>query len=392
MRPDLFLRGAVCYGTAAADAPLLFELLQAQRLAPKALKRYKKSGEIRFFLAYKHAADFERAAIARSLEFTREEKGIRVLGKRLLRAPGLVVGILLSLLLLAGARSLVWDVRITGTDRIGEEEIMQSLEEIGVFRGAFLPGLDADALALSLRQAEPRVGYAAINIKGTVVHVQIRENEPVPVPTPKNPANLVAARDGVVTMPLIFEGVCLVEPGEVVRAGQILAGGLMDTQNHGCRVTRAAGQVLARTTHTYTVRVPFVYEEKAYTGEEKHELSLFFFHRAQKVFKNIGQIQNNCDIIEEIRWFRTPAGATLPFGFCLRTNAAYEMQSRTRTLQDARKMAQSELQRLLLADSAGRTLLSKSLEWCVDAEGVTLICTVVCEEDIARTVEFVMQP
>ncbi len=392
MRPDLFLRGAVRYGVAAADAPRLFEVLQAQQLVPKALKRYKKSGEIRFFLTYKHATDFERAAAARSLGFTREEKGIRVLGKSLLRAPGLMVGILLSLLLLAGARSLVWDVRVTGAHTIGEEEILQSLEEIGVFRGAFLPALDEDEIVLSLRQSDARVGYAAINIEGTVVHVQIRENEPVPVPSTKNPANLVAARDGIITMPLIFEGECLVEAGEVVRAGQILAGGLIDTQNHGYRVTRAAGQVLARTVHTYTVRVPFVYEEKVFTGEEKHEFSLLFFHHAQKVFKNIGQIQDKCDIIEEISWFRTPAGAILPFGYRLRTEAAYEMRSRTRTLQDARSMAQSELQQLLLADSTGRTLLEKSVEWCVDGEGVTLICTVVCEEDIARTSEFTLQP
>ncbi len=392
MRPDLYLRGAVRYSVSAADAPLLFEILQAQRLAPKALKRHKKSREIRFFLTYKHAAGFERAATALSLAFTREEKGLRMLGKRLFRSPGLVVGLLLSLLLLAGARMLVWDVRITGTQTMGEEELLQSLAEIGIFRGAFLPALDADALALSLRQADARVGYAAINIKGTVVHVQVRETEPAPAPPPKNPANLVAARDGIVTMPLIFEGVCLVEAGEVVRAGQILAGGLIDTQNHGYRVTRAAGQVLARTVHTYTVRVPFVYEEKVHTGEKKHEISFLFFRRAQKVFKNIGQIQDKCDIIEEIKWFRTPTGAYLPFGYHLRTEAAYEMQSRTRTLQDARSMAQFELQQLLLADSAGRTLLSKNLEWCVDGEGVTLICTVVCEEDIARTVEFVLQP
>lgn len=391
MRPDLFLSGAVRYGVEGKDSKLLFEILQANRLSPKALKRSPKNGKIRFLLTYKQAQAFERA-VANSFSFTREETGVRALGRRLLRSPGLLSGILLSLLLFLGARLLVWDVRIMGTEKIGREELEDTLAELGIFRGAFLPALDADALALSLRQADTRVGYAAINVKGSVVYVQVRENEPVPSQSAKKPANLVAAYDGVVTMPLIFEGECLVEAGEIVRAGQILAGGLVDTQNYGYRVTRAAGQVLARTVHTYTVRVPFAYEEKVYTGEKKSEISLLFFQRAQKVFKNIGQIRDKCDIIEEIKWFRTPAGAQLPFGYCLRTRVAYETERRTYTLQDARRVAQDELQRQLSADSTGRTLLEKSVEWSVDGEGVTLFCTVVCEEDIARTQEFVMQP
>ena len=304
MRPDLYLRGAVRYTVSVQDASCLFALLQAERFAPNGLKRRKKQGTIRFFLPFRHAAEFERAAEARSLSFTREEKGPRVLGKRLLAAPGLLVGVLLSLLLLIGARTVVWDIRITGTQAIPSAELEQTLEGIGLYRGAFLYALHADELALSLRQADPRVGYAAINIKGTVVELQIRETEPVPAPSVKKPANLVAACDGVITMPLIFEGECLVEVGEVVRAGQILVGGVRDTQNHGYRITRAAGQVLARTVHTYTVRVPFSYEEKVYVGEKKCGFSLLFFQIVQKVFKIDIQKHYKCDIIEEIKYFR----------------------------------------------------------------------------------------
>ena len=392
MRPDLFFRGGVCYTVSAADAAALFRLFQEERLAPKSLRRCKKRGRIRFQLFYKHAAEFERAAAARALAFSRKEWGLRVLGKRLLQAPGILAGILLALLLLVSARALVWDIRVTGTQAISVDEVEQSLAELGLFRGAFLHALDGDELALSLRRADTRVGYAAINIKGTVAYVQIRESEPEPAPSVKNPANLVAACDGVITMPLIYEGECLVEVGEVVRAGQILAGGLSDTQNHGYRVTRAAGQVLARTTHTYTVRVPFDYEEKVYTGEQKHEIFFLFFHRVQKVFKNIGQNADNCDIIEKIQYFHTPAGGEIPIGLRVMTFAPYEMQIQTRTAKQARELALAELQEKLAADSAGRTLLKKSVEWSADGEGITLICTVVCEEDIARTVEFVMQP
>ena len=90
-------------------------------------------------------------------------------------------------------------------------------------------------------------------------------------------------------------------------------------------------------------------------------------------------------------YLRTPTGATLPFGYCLTAASTYEMRSATRTLQQARSLALAELDQRLAADSEGRTLLEKGVEWCVDGEGVTLICTVVCEEDIARTLEFALQ-
>lgn len=391
MRPDLFFFGVVCYRVDESDAALLLAVLQKAQVVPGSLRKSGKTGEIRFCLSCKHAKVFEHFAKEDSLTFLSKEKGVPVLLRGLLRAPGLLVGLLLSVLLLLGAHSVVWDIRITGTEALSNAELEQALMEVGVFRGAPLSSLDGDDIALSLREKEPCIGYAAVNLSGTVVHVQIRESEPVPVPNSKSPANLVAARDGVITMPLVFEGECLVEVGEVVRAGQILVGGVRDTQNHGYRITRAAGQVLARTVHTYTVRVPFSYEEKVYVGEKKCGFSLLFFQFVQKVFKIDSQKHYKCDIIEEIKYFRTPTGATLPFGYRLETALFYEMQSCTRDMQTARSEAQSELARMLAAGGAERTLLEKHVEWSVDSEGVTLVCTVVCEEDIARTVEFSLQ-
>ena len=184
----------------------------------------------------------------------------------------------------------------------------------------------------------------------------------------------------------------MVAPGDVVRAGQILASGLSDTQNHGYLVTRAAGQVLARTAHSYEVRVPFSLEEKAYTGRCWYELSLLFFGRAQKLFKNTGKNIDSCDIIKKTRYFALPEGESLPFGYGVITEAEYELVSRTRTAAEARELARKELESLLAADGTGWTLLEKRIEYRVDSDGITLLCTVVCEEDIASVSEFGHNP
>lgn len=392
MRIDLFLLGAVSYRVRALDAEALFLLLQRENFSPKALKRVKKTGDIGFFLSRKEGARFEGMAQEAGLAFSVQGRGVYALLQGFLRTPGLMAGLILALLLVVGARAMLWDVRITGNESISSEELEKLLAQSGLAVGAFLPSLDTDEIALSLRRADGRVTYAAVNLVGTVAHVQIREAEPVAEKTPQNPANLVAKYDGVITMPLVFEGECLVNPGDVVRAGQILVGGLSDTQNHGYLVRRAAGQVLARTVHTYEVHVPLSYEERVATGREWHELHIFFFGRAQKVFKNTGKSIVECDIIEKTERLSLSGGERLPLGYRVVTEVEYRTITRTRTGAEACDLARAELERRLWADGAGRSLLEKRVEYRADGEGITLLCTVVCEEDIASVSEFVWHP
>ena len=78
----------------------------------------------------------------------------------------------------------------------------------------------------------------------------------------------------------------------------------------------------------------------------------------------------------------------MPLGVTVKESAAYEWRPATRTVTEARALALAELERQLAADSAGRTLLSRTVEVQANGDGVTLVCTLICEEDIAVTVEF----
>ncbi len=389
MRVDLFALGSVSYRVPREGAAALFELLRAGEFAPKGIKRCKKTGDICFSLLYGEAKRFDAAARERGIVLrSRAVRGMpRLLGA--LRArPGMIAGIVLAVLLLVAAPLFVWEVELVGNERISAEELASELRAAGLYRGAFLPKLDGQGIATALRQGDARVAYATVNVSGTVVRVQIREGEPEPDNTPRLPANLVAKRDGVVTMPLVYEGECLVAEGDVVRAGQILVSGVRDTQNHGYRVTRAAGEVLARTTYTYTVRVPFADSEKAYTGQKRHEVTLFFFDHARKVFKSTGNSSMECDIIEKIQWFTLPSGKRLPFGIAVVTHLPYARVDVTHTALQARAQAHAQLSELLATECAGRTLLSRTVETYVSGDAVTLCCTVVCEENIAAVSEF----
>lgn len=389
MRADLFLLGCVRYRVPASSQAALFSLLHEGGFSPKGLERCEKTGDVTFSLFAFTARRFEREASEVSLCFSGEkEVGVPFLFARLTGRAGLIAGVVLGLALFICSSLFVWDVRVQGCGEIPQEELEQELAAAGLFRGSFLPRLDTKEICLALRRGDARVAYVAVNVVGTVAYVQVRESEPEPEHRALLPANLLATCDGVITLPLVFEGECLVREGEVVRAGQLLASGVLDTKNGSYRVTRAAGQVLAKTTHTYTVTVPFNELQKTYTGNERREVTLYFFQYARKVFKSTGKDIGECDIIDTIQWWSTPTGKRLPIGYAVRRSSEYVMTPVQHTAAAARALANDRLEALLAADSAGRTLLQRTVETRMDADGVTLVCTVVCEENIARTVEF----
>ena len=245
-------------------------------------------------------------------------------------------------------------------------------------------------MAIRVRQADARVAYVAINLTGTVATVQVRESAPRPEVSLHTPANLVARCDGVVVLPLIYEGKCVVEPGQTVRAGQILASGILDTDNNGIRLTRAAGSVMARTEQTFSVTVPFSYLEKVYTGRSWHEVEVSFFGLAGKVFKNTGNMTDTCDIIKTDKEFVLGA-RTLPCGVTHTAYRAFEWVTVQRTATEALALAEAELAAALSEASSSRTLLQRVTETSVSDCGVTLICTAVFEEDIAIAAEFFVE-
>lgn len=392
MSPLLFFVGYAALEVEAARAADFFDLCRALDITPKGIKRDEKSGTITCITGVAAAARLAAAEKGSDPSFScTREGGLPLLLRRFLRRPALAVGTLAAILLLVAAELFVWEIEVEGCETVSVLEVEEALSAVGLKKGSFLPRLDGDAVALALRQADVRIGYAAVNVRGTVVTVSIKEAEPEPPVGMHTPANLVAKCDGTVTLPLVFEGECLVAPGDYVRRGQILASGILDTDNNGIRITRAAGQVLARTEEVFTVTVPLEFEEKQYTGRVFRELSLLFFSLQGKVFKSTGKVPINCDIIESEQKFF--AGArTLPVGFLLREAKEYTLQPTRRTAAEALQLASASLDATLAEAAATRTLLSRRVETAVDEGGVTLICTAVFEEDIAATAEFLLTP
>ncbi|MBQ3064088.1 MAG: sporulation protein YqfD [Clostridia bacterium] len=382
-----FLLGYLEISVCGEEATVLLEACRTLGVSPRRQRRRTGALVLRLLardaarvLAHPRVADISCTVVARG--------GLPLFLRGLLRRPALLVGLLLAVALITLSALFVWEVQVTGLADIPEAEMRELLAREGIAVGRFIPTLATDEAALALRAADARLAYVSVNRQGTVLLVSVVEAVLPPPKAPTAPANLVAVKDGVVTLPLVFEGKALVRPGDVVRAGDLLATGVLDTNDNGIRLTRAAGSVMARTEETFTVTVPFSYTVSSPTGRARYELSLKFFGTERKVFKNSGNLTGNYVIIENEKDLRAWNGRVLPAGWRLVTYRECETVTCTRTAREALALANEALAAKLAAAATHKTLLSKTVETVVSDEGVTLVCTALFEEDIARVAEF----
>ena len=389
MRILLFLCGYVTFFVPNEEQTSFFEVCRRLMITPKLLSHRK--GGVRLCLRYGEARMLLDTFGKQGEGMVVRRGGLPLLFLRLSRRVGLLVGILLASVLFFASTLVLFDVRIVGVETVKEGEVLEALENAGLSVGRFIPRVDTEKIELTLREWDPRLAYVSVQIKGNVATVTVREAVPEAPPLSRTPAHLIAKCDGVVTMPLVFEGECVVKEGEVVRAGQILATGFTESENGDVRLTRAAGQIMARTTSVFTVHAPLVFEETVDGGAVGHEISLFFFGFEQKVFKNCGNVPNSCDIIKSIYRPRVGTDGDLPIGIRHVEYRERVTVTKTRTAKEALDAAERELAALLVGSGELGTVLEKSIETVADAEGITLICTVVSERDIASVAEFSLE-
>jgi len=281
---------------------------------------------------------------ARFPEETRTLLGIRALFQRYKGRIGFAVGALLAVGMLVMSSFFVWDITVTGTETIPEKTIVEALERYGVKLGAYIPSLDTEKIEKELVLNVDGLSWISLNLRGTVASVEVRERnvntQPVDL---QSPSNLVAAFDGQIEALEITGGVAAVKHGQIVKKGDLLVSGVIDSNALGYRLVRARGEVTARVTLTYDIEIPYQRTEKVYTGEFKKQKTVKIFSKSIKLFRKDSIPTENCDKIEKERRLYLFGKIKLPIFITETTYAFYEEQERTLTENEALKLAYEEL-------------------------------------------------
>ena len=352
-----------------------------------------EDGSVRFCCSVSSARRFLAACQARDVEAEIvAHRGLPKLVMRFGKRTGLVVGAVLAIALIVLSGLFVWDVQVSGNESLTEGEVLAELRACGFGVGSYLPALRVREIENRVLMASEKIGWLSINTEGTVARVQVIEHieggtDGKDVAS-KKPANLVAARDGQIEYLELYRGNVAVSVGQAVKKGELLVGGLYDSQTGSFRYARAAGRVMARTERVLEVEIPLLYEQKVYDEPYLQELDLCFFNFSHNFFKNSGNSDTLCDIIKYNVDLGKLGQNRLPVSLSRTEMHPYHVESRERTAEEALELCYEELARQLSSLSGEVQLLQKEIVTEVGEKSVTLVCTLTCIENIALVQEF----
>lgn len=335
-------------------------------------------------------SEYKRLLLPCGLDIeTVREVGLPQLIERYRRRPGIAVGALLFSVILYLSSQIIWSVEIKGAERLSEEDIIGDLAGLGCGVGSFIPFIDFYVLCNEYLTLTGDVSWVSVNMRGTVAYVELREHiKPEITEKSDNPANIVAASDGIVQHVEVYSGIAAVKAGDVVRKGQLLISGIVDSVSVGFRATRAQGRVIARTAALLEVSVPYETTEKMYTGRTVVQNTIKVFGKSINLFLKSRNLYEKCDTIETNDNVMLFDAIKLPLSLKTVTCREYNDEVRVMSETEAGALAALQLSEEYARRFASSEILAMSTEAVTDSGAYRILCEVSCTEDIGETREF----
>ncbi len=311
-----------------------------------------------------------------------EKKGLPRLLSRYSDRSGLIFGAAAFVITIFVMSLFVWSIDVTGIHTISESELRQMLKENGVYVGAFLPAIDDSTVSRSVMLSDPRVGWMAVNVTGSYISVEIKEESPSPeVEDLSKPCNVKARRDGRIIRVEAQQGRCDLKQGSGVVEGQVIVSGVLEDQLGGLRLVHAKASVIAETTYHADFTIPKSMTVYHPTGEVKDRLSADLFGLDLPL--TIGGVHTVDHLSDEIVESPAPLDVTLPISLDTRRVYALEELKKSLDYNSAKELLLKESRLYELFTLAPCTVLKRDYDFTATDDGFKLSVDYTCSEDIA---------
>ena len=214
------------------------------------------------------------------------------------RRARLAVFACLCALALSLSSLFIWDFEVTGNDRLSRTEILRALADCGVGEGCFWPAGDAEAIRSKMLLRLPELAWMSLNVRGSRASVVVLERRDAPeIYREDAPADLIAARGGVIAELSVENGRALASRGQTVTEGETLVSGTLESLAAPPRRVRARGSVTADTWPERTVVLCPAAREKSRKKGFRMILGLRVGKHRVKLLPNSRKELDECDRI-----------------------------------------------------------------------------------------------
>ncbi|MEN6413325.1 MAG: sporulation protein YqfD [Veillonellales bacterium] len=155
--------------------------------------------------------------------------GLPFMIKRLKRRKMLVIGGIIWLLLLNIITSYIWFVNVTGVNQLSSDRIMELACQNGLKPGILKEKVNAKQIETEILLNVPEVAWVGVSFTGTRAVIEIVEKT-MPQQSGKEPADIIAAKDGILTELIVLSGQAAKKIGDTVKKGDIVIKGIVTPQ------------------------------------------------------------------------------------------------------------------------------------------------------------------
>jgi similar to stage IV sporulation protein len=277
----------------------------------------------------------------------------------------------------------VWCVEITGDSPYPAAQLEKALAAEGLSPGTWRSSIDPRALAQNIMLKFPEIRWMSINLHGCGAEVAVQKKVKKPeIADLESICNIKASATGQIISMKVYAGNPVVKKGDAVVKDQLLVDSVVEDQTGGSTLTHASAEIIAETTHNFSVRVDLKQKKTVFTGNKicRRNLDIFNARFPLSFQRKPGNGWNVSRAQYKISMF----GIMLPLGVYEEEWSEVQVTETTLTKDEARARAKKEVeQKTKQILPSGKVISSKIDEkWENGAllENVFLVC----EENIAQ--------
>lgn len=299
----------------------------------------------------------------------------------LARRPVLLTGLVMLLMMGIILPGRILFISVEGNDSIPARMILESAEKCGIRFGASRRMIRSEEVKNMLLDELPKLKWAGVNTYGCRAVITVREkNDTTTHEESFLISHIAASRDGIITSCTASKGTPLCEPGQAVKAGDILISGYTD-----CGLTiitgRAEGDVFAETRRDLKAVTPSISQFRGECSKSNIRYSLIIGKKRINFYKGSGISGGSCVKMSMKYVLTLPGGFTLPVAMVKETIAECSL---TQQISDQQQHLRIFAENYLKSQMVAGSVLQRN-EQVEEADGLTILTgSYVCLESIGR--------
>lgn len=228
-----------------------------------------------------HSADYPAVKSLRGMSGLEikvsSSRGGKRLAKHLKRRIALFSCLAVLVAALAVSSLFIWNIEVSGNEKVSDAEIIRILNECGISYGTFWPAVSSDGVRSQMLLRLDDISWIAVNLHNSKAEITVHERVSKPEIYDKDKfCDIAAEKSGIITEMFVFEGEPRVAVGDTVTEGDILVSGLMQSETGDDRLVHAKAEIKARTWYSLSAVTPLTETYKTSVCSSKRAISFVF--------------------------------------------------------------------------------------------------------------------